>query len=51
MTARGLAGHPRAVILELPDDAHVRLRLPDGSEPVVAIDDIKEALLQDEPAG
>lgn len=51
VTARGLAGHPRAVILDLPDDAHVRLRLPDGSEPVVAIDDIKEALLQDEPAG
>lgn len=50
VTARSLKGHPRAVILDLPDDAHVRLRLPDGSEPVVALDEIKEALLQDEPA-
>jgi ribosome maturation factor RimP len=50
VAARTLKGHPRAVILDLPDDGHVRLRLPDGSEPVVALADIKEALLQEEPA-
>ena len=48
LTARGVAGHPRAEILGLPDDAHVRLRLPDGAEVQVALDDVKEALLQDE---
>ncbi len=48
VTARGVAGHPRAEILGLPDDAHVRLRLPDGAEVQVALDDVKEALLQDE---
>lgn len=47
VTARALKGHPRAVIVDLPDDQHVRLRLPDGSEPVIAIVDIKEALLQE----
>jgi ribosome maturation factor RimP len=47
VTARALKGHPRAVIVDLPDDQHVRLRLPDGSEPVVALADIKEALLQE----
>ncbi len=47
VTARSLAGHPRAVILGVPDDAHVRLRLPDGTERTVAIDDVKEALLQE----
>ena len=50
VTARSLAGHPRAVILELPDEAHVRLRLPDGQETTVALADVKEALLQQEPA-
>jgi hypothetical protein len=52
VTARSLAGHPRAVILELPDERHVRLRLPDGTERTLALDEVKEALLQDEdPAG
>jgi hypothetical protein len=52
VTARTLSGHPRAVILEVPDDARVRLRLPDGTEAVVALADVKEALLQevDDPA-
>jgi ribosome maturation factor RimP len=52
VTARTLPGHPRAVILEVPDEAGVRLRLPDGAEPLVAFEDVKEALLQevDEPA-
>jgi len=48
VTARSLAGHPRAVILDLPDDEHVRLRLADGSEAIVALADVKEALLQEE---
>lgn len=52
VTARTLAGRPRAVILEVPDDARVRLRLPDGAEALVAFEDVKEALLQevDDPA-
>ncbi len=50
VTARSLKGHPLAVILDLPDEHHVRLRLPDGTEPVVALADIKEALLQEKPA-
>ena len=47
VTSRVLKGQPRAVIVDLPDDQHVRLRLADGTEPVVAIADIKEALLQE----
>ena len=51
LTARGVAGHPKAVILAVPDDATVRLRLPDGAEAVVALDQVKEALLtEQEPA-
>jgi ribosome maturation factor RimP len=50
VTARNLAGHPRAVILEVPDPGHVRLRLSDGAEAVVALDDIKDALLQEAEA-
>jgi ribosome maturation factor RimP len=51
LTARSIAGHPHAVILEVPDDGQVRLRLPDGAETMVALADIKEALLQvDDPA-
>jgi ribosome maturation factor RimP len=48
--ARSLKGHPLAVIVDLPDENHVRLRLADGTEPVVTLTDIKEALLQEEPA-
>lgn len=47
LTARGVQGHPRAVILDLPDAGHVRLRLPDGSETVVALEHVKEALLME----
>jgi ribosome maturation factor RimP len=51
VTARTVAGHPRAVILEVPDDGQVKLRLPDGAETMVALADIKEALLQvEDPA-
>lgn len=51
VTAKGLAGHPLAVILAVPDEATVRLGLPDGQEVSVALDMIKEALLQEqEPA-
>jgi ribosome maturation factor RimP len=50
VTARSLKGHPLAVIVDLPDQGRVRLRLADGSEPVVPLSDIKEALLQEEPA-
>jgi ribosome maturation factor RimP len=47
LTARSLPGHPRALILDVPDVEHVRLRLQDGAEVVVALDDVKEALLQE----
>lgn len=50
VSARSLKGRPLAVIADLPDEHHVRLRLPDGTEMVVALNDIKEALLQEEPA-
>ncbi len=45
LTARGVPGHPRATILGVPDDGHVRLRLPDGAETVIALEQVKEALL------
>jgi ribosome maturation factor RimP len=48
--ARSLKGHPLAVIVDLPDENRVRLRLADGTEPVVTLADIKEALLQEKPA-
>jgi ribosome maturation factor RimP len=47
LTAKGIAGHPKAEIIELQDQEHVQLRLPDGSLQTVALGDIKEALLQD----
>ncbi len=51
LKARTVAGHPHVVILEVPDDGQVKLRLPDGAETMVALADIKEALLQvDDPA-
>lgn len=51
VTARGLAGHPLAVILAVPDAATVRLGLPDGQEAIVALDAVKEAvLMEQEPA-
>lgn len=50
VTARSLKGHPLAVIVDLPAENQVRLRLADGTEPVVMLADIKEALLQEKPA-
>lgn len=50
VTARSLKGHPLAVIVDLPAENQVRLRLADGTEPVVMLADIREALLQEKPA-
>ncbi len=48
--ARGLPGFPRAIIMAVPDPQHVRLRLPDGSEAVLPLEKILEALLQEDTA-
>jgi ribosome maturation factor RimP len=48
LKARGIAGTPRATIVALQDPEQVRLQLPDGTEQVVALADVKEALLQEE---
>ena len=40
-----MPGHPEAEILGVPDEGHVRLRLADGSERVVALVEIREATL------
>lgn len=51
VTSRSLTGHPPAVIVEVPDEEHVRLRLPGGTEVVLALVDVKEAtLLEEAPA-
>ncbi len=47
LKAKGVTGS-RATIVALPDPAHVRLQFPDGIEQVVALADIKEALLQED---
>jgi ribosome maturation factor RimP len=47
LSARGVAGHPKTQIIGLQDEEHVQLRLPDGSTQVVALADVKEALLQE----
>lgn len=46
LKVRGVAGRPRARIVELPDAAHVRLALPDGSALLVALEDVSEAILE-----
>jgi ribosome maturation factor RimP len=46
LKAAGQAGRPRAEILAVPDDAHVELRLPDGTTQVVALEQISEATLE-----
>jgi ribosome maturation factor RimP len=52
LTARGVPGHPQAVIAGVPADDRVRLRFSDGGERDVALDAIKEALLQGgDPSG
>ena len=43
--ARGVPGHPRAVIVAVPDDEHVQLRLADGATYLLALEDLKEATL------
>jgi ribosome maturation factor RimP len=51
LKARGLHGHPRATVLDVPDEHHVRLRLTDGSEHLLALEDLRQAiLLTDRPA-
>ena len=40
-----LPGRPTVAIVDVPDDGHVRLRLPDGGERTVALSDITEATL------
>lgn len=44
-----LPGKPRAEILAVPDDQHVRLRLADGEERELALAEIREATLVPEP--
>jgi ribosome maturation factor RimP len=48
LTARGIAGHPQAVILGLEGEEVVRLTLPEGREVAVPLRDIKEALLMEQ---
>lgn len=50
LKARTISGTSRATIVALQDEGHVQLRLPDGTEQVVALDEIKEALLQEDEA-
>lgn len=45
LRARGVAGRPVAVILEVPDDEHVTLELPGGGRTTLALADITEATL------
>jgi ribosome maturation factor RimP len=48
LTAKAIAGTPRATIVAVPGAEQVQLRFPDGTEQVVALADIKEALLQED---
>jgi ribosome maturation factor RimP len=41
----GLVGRPVVEIVEVPDDAHVRVRLPDGVERVIALAEVRDAVL------
>jgi len=43
--AQGLSGRPEAEIIAVPDDAHVRVRFPDGRELTLALSDVREANL------
>ncbi len=45
LRARSLPGRRRARILAVPDDGHVRLRLVEGQEVTLALDEIREAHL------
>ncbi len=44
-----VAGKPQAEILAVPDDEHVRLRLPGGEERELALAEIREATLVPDP--
>ncbi len=50
VTARGVRGHPHAVIAALPDETSVELEIPDAGRVVVRLENIKEALLIEEDA-
>ena len=50
LTARGVKGHPRAVIAAVPDDSQVELDLPEAGRVRVLLQNIKEALLLEEIA-
>jgi ribosome maturation factor RimP len=43
--AEGVGGRPEVEILAVPDDEHVLVRLPDGSERTVALSAVKDAHL------
>jgi ribosome maturation factor RimP len=43
--AAGLPGHPTVEIVAVPDDDHVVIRLPDGSERILALADVRDATL------
>jgi ribosome maturation factor RimP len=43
--ADGLPGRPEVVILAVPDDRHVHVRLPDGSERTMPLEAVREARL------
>jgi len=49
--ARTLKGHPRAQIVDVPDDRHVVLRLADQSEITLELGDLREALLVPDESG
>ncbi|MGE5230843.1 MAG: ribosome maturation factor RimP, partial [Deltaproteobacteria bacterium] len=43
--AAGLPGHPTVEIVAVPDDDHVVVRLPGGSEQTLALADVRDATL------
>jgi ribosome maturation factor RimP len=45
LRAQGLEGRPVVEIVAVPDDEHVMVRLPDGSEQILALHEIREAHL------
>ena len=49
--ARTLKGHPRAQIVDVPDDRHVVLRLADQAEITLKLEDLREAFLVPEESG
>ena len=43
--AAGLTGRTIVDIVDVPDDDHVRIRLPDGTERLLALTDVRDAVL------